>query len=111
MQDQGGDRASRAALPKLVSGLALRGVLAVSALTLLCSVGIRRPPFGVQAYVGQDGSAWDAARPALLRADGETRDLGYPVSLQLGDGSIYTVYYLTTGGVTHVAASRWELPW
>ena len=78
---------------------------------LLCSVGVRRAPFGVQAYIGEDGSAWDAAHPALLRADGESRDLGYPISLQLGDGSIYTVYYMTTGGVTHVAASRWELPW
>ena len=41
------------------------------------------------------------AHPAVLRADGETRDLGYPVSVQLDDASIFTVYYHTAGGVTH----------
>ena len=51
VQDRGEDRASRAALPKLVSGLALRGVLAVSALTLLCSVGIMLVPlFSMQVF-------------------------------------------------------------
>jgi hypothetical protein len=78
---------------------------------LLCSVGVRREPLGVQAYLSEDGTTWDTAHPALLRADGETRDLGYPVSVQLDDGSIFTVYYMTVGGVTHIAASRWELPW
>jgi hypothetical protein len=79
---------------------------------LLCSVGVRREPFGVQAVVSADGGrSWDVAHPAVLRTDGETRDLGYPVSVQLDDASIFTVYYLTAGGVTHVAATRWELPW
>jgi sialidase-1 len=79
---------------------------------LLCSVGVRRAPLGVQAFVGDDrGRTWDTGRPAVLRDDGETRDLGYPVSVQLRDGSILTVYYFTKDAVTHVAASRWELPW
>jgi sialidase-1 len=78
---------------------------------LLCSVGVRREPLGVQAFISEDGTSWDTAHPALLRGDGETRDLGYPVSVQLDDGCIFTVYYTTIGGVTHVAASRWELPW
>jgi hypothetical protein len=78
---------------------------------VLCSVGVRRAPLGVQAFISEDGIRWDTAHPAMLRTDGETRDLGYPVSVQLADGSIFTVYYLTLGGVTHIAASRWELPW
>lgn len=79
---------------------------------LLCSVGVRREPFGVRAVISADGGrSWDVAHPAVLRADGETRDLGYPVSVQLDDASIFTVYYHTAGGVTHVAATRWELPW
>jgi hypothetical protein len=79
---------------------------------LLCSVGVRRPPMGVQAFISADGGrSWDVAHPAVLRDDGETRDLGYPISVQLGDGSLLTAYYLTTGGVTHVATARWELPW
>jgi sialidase-1 len=85
---------------------------------ILCSYGHRRPPLGVQAVLSADGGeAWDVAHPAVLRDDGETRegreahDLGYPVSVELPDGTILTVYYLTLGGVTHVAASRWHLPW
>ena len=38
-------------------------------------------------------------------------DLGYPLSVQLADDSIFTVYYMTIGGITHVAATRWQLPW
>jgi hypothetical protein len=87
---------------------------------LLCTYGHRREPLGVQAVISADGGAtWDVANRAVLRGDGQTRrrgdresrDLGYPVSLQLPDGTIYTVYYLTLDGTTHVAATRWELPW
>jgi hypothetical protein len=85
---------------------------------ILCSYGHRRPPLGVQAVLSADGGeTWDVPRRAVLRDDGETRegrevrDLGYPVSVQLPDDTILTVYYMTLGGVTHVAASRWRLPW
>jgi hypothetical protein len=87
---------------------------------VLCTYGHRREPLGVQAVVSTDGGqSWDVDHRAVLRADGETRrrgdresrDLGYPVSVELRDGSIYTAYYLTLDGVTHVAATRWELPW
>ena len=51
MQHQEDSRPSRAALPEAVSGLALRGVLAVSALTLLCSLGIALVPlFSMQVF-------------------------------------------------------------
>jgi hypothetical protein len=85
---------------------------------ILCSFGHRRPPLGVQAVLSVDGGeTWDVAHRAILRDDGETgegkevRDLGYPVSVELPDGTIFTTYYMTLGGVTHVAASRWQLPW
>lgn len=36
-------------------------------------------------------------------------DVGYPISTQLSDGSVLTVYYITPeDGVTHSAATRWE---
>ncbi len=79
---------------------------------ILCSYGHRREPLGVQAVISADGGrSWDLEHRAILRGDGETVDLGYPISVQLPDDSIFTVYYMTIGGMTHVAATRWELPW
>lgn len=79
---------------------------------LLCSYGHRRAPLGVQTVLSVDGGrTWSIEQRAVLRDDGETTDLGYPVSAQLPDETIFTVYYITTGGVTHVAATRWDLPW
>lgn len=85
---------------------------------ILCTYGHRRRPLGVQAVISADGGrTWDLAHTAILRDDGEVnggkeiRDLGYPVSVQLPDGSLFTTYYMTLHGVTHVAASNWELPW
>ncbi|MBI3970612.1 MAG: exo-alpha-sialidase [Chloroflexi bacterium] len=87
---------------------------------ILCTYGHRREPLGVQAVISADGGhTWGVAHRAILRADGETRrrgdresrDLGYPVSVQLPDNTIFTAYYLTMAGVTHIATSRWELPW
>ena len=79
---------------------------------ILCSYGHRRAPLGIQAVISADGGrSWDLDHRAILRGDGETTDLGYPLSVQLPDDSIFTVYYMTIGGITHVAASRWQLPW
>ena len=56
------------------------------------SYGHRRKPLGVQARVSGDGGAtWS---PALrISADGTSADLGYPSTVQLGDGSLLTVWY------------------
>lgn len=79
---------------------------------LLCTYGHRRTPLGVQAAVSIDGGeTWDIAHRAILADNGETGDLGYPMSVQLSDGSIYTAYYVTKAGVTHCLGLRWELPW
>ena len=79
---------------------------------ILCSYGHRRDPLGVQAVISTDGGrSWDLDHRAILRGDGEMMDLGYPLSVQLADDSIFTVHYMTIGGITHVAATRWQLPW
>jgi len=86
---------------------------------LLCSYGYRRAPYGIRAcFSHDDGRTWDTANEVILRADalpdgprkgkGTSSDLGYPRSVELADGTIFTVYYITLGdGVTHIAASRW----
>ena len=86
---------------------------------VLCSYGYRRGPFGIRACLSHDkGKTWDVENEIVLRADalpegpgkGRTGDLGYPRSVQLSDGTIFTVYYITLGdAVTHIAATKWSL--
>ena len=90
---------------------------------ILCSYGYRRAPMGVRAVISHDsGETWDTENEVVLRADGGTpsqlqsapasaaSDVGYPISAQLPDGSIFTVYYITLDdGVTHIAATRWTV--
>ena len=77
---------------------------------ILCSFGYRRDPKGIRAVLSSDGGVtWDTDNTYVLRDDG-VGDLGYPGSVQLPDGSILTIYYITLAdGVTHSAATRWEL--
>jgi hypothetical protein len=86
------------------------------------SYGYRRPPYGVRACLSKDnGKTWDLENEIVLRMDGGTRegearkvidwDLGYPVSLELADGRIFTVYYMNSGGSNcYIAGTFWELP-
>ena len=90
---------------------------------VLCSYGHRREPMSVRAVLSRDGGeTWDLDNMIILRDDGGTPnemrtdrtrpqgDLGYPVSAQLADGSILTVYYITEpDGITHAACCRWEV--
>lgn len=87
---------------------------------ILCTYGHRRDPLGVQAVISADGGqSWGVAHRAIVRGDGQKRrrgeiegaDLGYPVSVELPDSSIFTAYYLTMENVTHIATTRWKLPW
>jgi hypothetical protein len=87
---------------------------------ILCSYGVRRSPYGIRACLSHDGGqTWDVKNEAVLRDDalgngtgpgkGSPSDLGYPRSVELSDGTIFTVYYITLGdGVTHIAATRWS---
>lgn len=59
---------------------------------LLMTYGHRRPPFGNQARLSSDhGKTWSEA--IILSGDGKGGDLGYPSTVELGDGSLLTVWY------------------
>jgi len=80
---------------------------------LLCVYAHRRHPFGVRAVLSHDGGAtWDVAAEKLLRDD-STDVAGYPTSVELEDGSIFTAYELGKPGAegerphSYVAASRY----
>jgi hypothetical protein len=60
---------------------------------LLCSYGHRRRPFGQRACVSRDGLNWRVEDEAVLRADANLGDLGYPASAEIAPGKILTVYY------------------
>jgi sialidase-1 len=59
---------------------------------LLMSYGHRRPPYGNQARISSDhGRTW--SEPVIVSGDGAGGDLGYPSTVELGDGRLLTVWY------------------
>mgnify|MGYP005839683303 CR=1 FL=1 len=86
-------------------------LLALADGRLLASYGYRRPPYGVRACLSGDGGhTWDVAHEIVLRDDGASRDVGYPASVELADGTLVTVYYIHgQDGIRHIAATRWRL--
>jgi hypothetical protein len=78
---------------------------------LVCAYGYRRPPYGVRACLSLDGGqTWDMQYEVVLRDDGGSRDLGYPCTARLNDGTLLTVYYIHgEDGTRHIAGTHWSL--
>ncbi len=63
---------------------------------LLMSYGHRRSPLGVQTRLSRDhGRSWSEAM--IISGDGTSSDLGYPSTVELGDGFLLTVWYELMG--------------
>lgn len=81
---------------------------------LLCTYGYRRDAMGIRAVLSDDGGhTWRLNEEIVLRADGwgNGGDNGYPLSVQLEDGHIFTIYYLNNReNVTHIAGTHWTPP-
>lgn len=78
---------------------------------LIASYGCRRAPFGQRVMFSTDeGTSWDT--DWIIRDDAPDADLGYPCSVELGDGSILTLYYQHDPGNPNAALmlSEWRLP-
>lgn len=61
---------------------------------ILATYGHRYEPFGQRACLsGDGGKTWNFKDEIILRDDAPNRDLGYPASEKLEDGTILTVYY------------------
>jgi hypothetical protein len=78
---------------------------------LLMTYGHRRAPFGNQARVsGDSGQTWSEA--ILISGDGDGGDLGYPSTVELGDGSLLSVWYerLKDSDKAVLRQARWRLP-
>lgn len=76
---------------------------------LISALGDRMEPFGIRVLISEDdGESWEAA---VLVDDGKLPDIGYPASVELKDGSIYTVWYQhpEKGEPSVIWGARWEL--
>jgi sialidase-1 len=78
---------------------------------LLMTYGHRRAPFGNQARVSIDhGKTWSESM--IISGDGIGGDLGYPSTVELGDGSLLTVWYesMKEPKLAVLRQSRWKIP-
>lgn len=78
---------------------------------LLVVYGHRREPFGERACISKDdGKTWEIQDEIIL-ANAASRDLGYPSSVQLADGSILSVYYQAPefGEPACLMSTHWKL--
>jgi hypothetical protein len=61
---------------------------------LLCVYGYRAAPYGIRAVLSYDqGKTWDSQNILVIRDDLPNRDLGYPCSVLVEAGRVFTVYY------------------
>ena len=77
---------------------------------LLMSYGYRRKPFGNLARLSEDeGQTW--SEPLTISADGAGGDLGYPSTVELGDGSLLTVWYekLQSSPLAVLRQAHWSI--
>jgi len=78
---------------------------------LVCVYGYRQPPYSERAMISYDhGRTWEHG--LVLRDDGPDSDLGYPASIEMPDGSLFTVYYqkFQAGEQCSLLWTRWRLP-
>jgi hypothetical protein len=78
---------------------------------LVLTYGYRQPAFGQRvAFSRDDGATWE--HDWVVRDDGPDGDLGYPSTVELADGSLFTVCYqkAQAGEKCSLLWSRWRLP-
>jgi sialidase-1 len=78
---------------------------------LLVSYGRRKEPFSERACISRDaGKTWDVHNEFTI-SNAPNSDLGYPASVQLRDGSIFTVYYQVAkeGEKTCLMGAHWRI--
>lgn len=78
---------------------------------LIMSYGYRHKPDGQRVIFSKDGGkTW--GHDLVLRDDGPNGDLGYPATIELPDGSLFTVYYQAANlhENTGLMYTHWNLP-
>lgn len=78
---------------------------------IVLTYGYRLPPFGQRVALSyDDGATWE--HDWIIRDDGPDNDLGYPSTVEMPDGSLFTVAYqkYAAGEKCSLLWSRWTLP-
>ncbi len=78
---------------------------------LIFSYGYRQRPYGQRvAFSRDEGATWE--HDWIIRDDGPDDDLGYPSTVELADGSLFTVCYQKASKDEKCSLlwSRWRLP-
>jgi hypothetical protein len=86
-------------------------VLGLGGDRLLCVYGRRRPPYSVRGCLSADaGRTWDIAEELVVRGDLPNTNLGYPSSVLVAPGRVFTVYYAEDGeGVTCIQGTEYAV--
>ena len=78
---------------------------------LILTYGYRKEDVGQRVGISRDeGQSWEW--DWIIRNDAPDWDLGYPSTVELGDGSLFSVYYQKFAAGEHCSLlwSRWQLP-
>jgi sialidase-1 len=78
---------------------------------LILTYGYREKPYGQRVALSyDDGATWE--HDWIIRDDGPDGDLGYPSTVEMADGSLFSVYYqkVATEDKCSLLWSRWKLP-
>ncbi len=79
---------------------------------LMVSYGHRFKPYGQRvAFSYDNGETWPVESVIAVREDALNGDLGYPASVELEDGTIFTVYYqqAAEGEKTSILGTLWRV--
>jgi len=78
---------------------------------VLVAYGCRKEPYGERACISKDEGATWQYQDEINLCNAESRDLGYPSSVQLNDGSIITAYYQAPklGEPACLMSTHWKL--
>ena len=76
---------------------------------VLMTYGYRKPPFGNQIRLSEDGRNWSS--PMVISDEGASVDLGYPSTVEMKDGTFVTVWYELMDGSPNAVLrqARWQL--
>ena len=77
---------------------------------LVTTFSYRIRPYGIKAMISRDeGRSWSEAE--FLYSNEVSGDLGYPSTVELRDGSLLTVFYVTPikGGPASIMQQKWSL--